>query len=49
MVTSTPNKTLKLVPKSNVILTWISVPVDCSRIDRLIYYPPVLQIYCDST
>ena len=49
MDTSTSNITLKLIQKPNMIPTQICVPVDCSRINRSIYYPPVLQIYRVST
>ena len=49
MGTSKQNKALKLVQKPNVIPTQICVPVDCSSINRSIYYPPILQIYHDST
>ena len=39
----------KLNRLRHIISTHICVPVDCSRINRSIYYPPVLQIYRDST
>ena len=45
MDTFNQNKTLKLVQKPNVIPTQICVPVDCSRINRSIYYRPPHQTY----
>ena len=49
MVTPTPNISLKLVYKPNMIATWISLPFNWFRTDQLIKYRPVLQIYPDST